>query len=65
MDGGVTVVTLGEIEAGTQEETEDVTLQGPDRVLIRCKGVALTLPGGELTRVKGSIPSGLWGVTPT
>ena len=24
-DGGITVVTLGEIEAGTQEETEDVT----------------------------------------
>ena len=59
MNGGITVVTLGEIEAGTQDGTEDETSKGHDRGLIGCKGMALNLPGGELTRVKGSIPSGL------
>ena len=65
MDGGITVVTLGEMGAGTQEETQDETSQGHNGVFIGCKGTALTLPGGGLMRVKGSIPSDLWGVTLT
>ena len=39
---GDTGATLGEMENGTQEETEDVTLRGTNRVLIGCKGAALT-----------------------
>jgi len=56
---GDTGATLGETKTRTQEETKDVTSQGPDRVLIGCKGTALTLPCGELTRAEGSIPPGL------
>ena len=37
-----TGATIGEVENGTQKETEDVTLQGTDRVLISCEGAALT-----------------------
>ena len=60
-----TNATLGETETGTQEETRDASLQGPDRVLIRCEGVAPTLPARDLTRAEGSIPPGLQGVTLT
>jgi len=42
MDEGITVVTLGEIEAGTKEETEIETSCRPDRALIRCKAAAPT-----------------------
>ena len=42
MDGGITMVTLGEIEAGTQVGTEGETSHGPDGVLIRCEAEALT-----------------------
>ena len=34
--------TLGEMENGTQEDTEDVTSRGTDRVLIRCEGASPT-----------------------
>ena len=40
MDEGITVVTLGKIEAGTREGTKDETLHGPDGVLIRCQAAA-------------------------
>ena len=39
---GDTGDTLGKTETGTQDETEDATLRGPDGVLIGCEGVALT-----------------------
>jgi len=39
---GDTGATLGEMKTGTQEENEDATLRGPDGVLIRCEGAALT-----------------------
>ena len=42
MDEGITVVTLGDIKAGTREETEDETLCKPDGVLIGCKATAPT-----------------------
>src|SRR5882724_7376594 len=42
MDEGITVVTLGEIGAGTREETEDETSHGPDGVLIGCEAAAPT-----------------------
>ena len=51
--------TRGNTDTGTGEEVEDVTLRGPDGVLVGCEDTALTWPGGELTRVKGLIPSGL------
>ena len=60
-----TGATQGETDTGTQEETEDATLRGPNGVLIRCEGTALTLPGGELTSAEGSIPPGLRRVTLT
>ena len=42
MDEGIKVVTLGEIRAGTREETEDETSHRPDGVLIGCEDTALT-----------------------
>src|SRR5882724_1021036 len=63
--GDGTGVTQAEAEAGTVEELGDVTLRGLDGELIGCKDIAPTGPGGELTRVKGLIPSSLQGVTPT
>src|SRR5882724_2714301 len=60
-----TGATLEETETGTRDETEDATSQEPDGVLIGCEGAAPTCPGRELTRVEGSIPPGLRGVTPT
>ena len=39
---GNTGVTLGETETGTREETEDVTLRGPDGVLSGCGDMAPT-----------------------
>ena len=39
---GDTDATLGETKTGTREETEDVTSRGPNGVLIRCEGTALS-----------------------
>ena len=64
-EGDDTEGTRDDAEMGTGEKDEGVTSRGPNRELIGHEDMALTGPGGELTRVKGSIPSDLRGVTPT
>jgi len=62
---GNTGDTLGKTDTGTRDETEDVTSRGPDRVLIRCEVRPRLDLVESLTRVEGSIPPGLRGITLT